>query len=428
MDPFLGLIMKKNILAIGMWVETSGLSRVTHHVLKSVATDHNVQLIGMGYKGPVHQRDNITVLPCNLNGGDMHGLAQAERLISTKSPDLVFICCDIGLVPKYGRFLQKYRGRIKSILYLAMDGKILDPHCSGLFSSFDHVVTYTRFASDQVRKAYKIASRKRPLEMPHLKVIPHGVDHSSFHQLSEHMKRAAYDKFIGDGRCDQEDNFIVLNANRPHGRKRIDKTIEGFARFAIGKPKGVRLYLHHARTIPRERHQIKHWILKYGVRDRVILNPLGPRSEFLSDTELNELYNICQVGINNSSGEGWGLVSFEHAATGMAQIVPDHSACTEIWKGAAHLLPAYEETPFPTCNLMMQEVDPGDIAQALEKVYSDAGYRNSLAAKGQALVTEAKYQWENIEDEWRQFFAGVITIETPVVSRTDATSRLSLTK
>lgn len=31
-------------------------------------------------------------------------------------------------------------------------------------------------------------------------------------------------------------------------------------------------------------------------------------------------------------GEGWGMVSFEHVATGAVQIVPDRSACGKLWK------------------------------------------------------------------------------------------------
>lgn len=32
-------------------------------------------------------------------------------------------------------------------------------------------------------------------------------------------------------------------------------------------------------------------------------------------------------------GEGWGLVSFEHGASGPAVIVPDHTSCAELWRG-----------------------------------------------------------------------------------------------
>ena len=48
------------------------------------------------------------------------------------------------------------------------------------------------------------------------------------------------------GLPDPENAFIVLNASRFDQRKRIDLTVEGFARFAAGKPANVRPRLHHA--------------------------------------------------------------------------------------------------------------------------------------------------------------------------------------
>jgi len=50
----------------------------------------------------------------------------------------------------------------------------------------------------------------------------------------------------------------------------------------------------------------------------------------LDDRELNLLYNACDVGLNTASSEGWGMVSFEHAATGAAQIVPRSWVCGEV--------------------------------------------------------------------------------------------------
>jgi hypothetical protein len=52
-----------------------------------------------------------------------------------------------------------------------------------------------------------------------------------------------------------------------------------------------------------------------------------------------DMGNACDVGINRAMGEGWGLASFEHAAAGAAQVVPNHTACSEIWRERAELIP-----------------------------------------------------------------------------------------
>ena len=136
--------------------------------------------------------------------------------------------------------------------------------------------------------------------------------------------------------ADPENSFIVLNASRPDKRKRVDLTIAGFARFAAGKPANVRLCLHHAIMGGPEQAQIGALIEQLGLKERVHLNPLA--GGVIDDDALNLLYNACDVGINTSMGEGWGLVSFEHGAAGAAQIVPDHSACAELWRGRGEMI------------------------------------------------------------------------------------------
>jgi glycosyltransferase involved in cell wall biosynthesis len=55
------------------------------------------------------------------------------------------------------------------------------------------------------------------------------------------------------------------------------------------------------------------------------------------DDMLNLIYNSCDVGINTADGEGWGLIPFEHASCRKPQIVPNHTACADIWEEAALL-------------------------------------------------------------------------------------------
>ena len=122
---------------------------------------------------------------------------------------------------------------------------------------------------------------------------------------------------------------MVLNASRPDRRKRVDLTVKGFAQFAADKPANVRLCLHHAIMDEASERELRSVIQQCGIAERVSLNPLG--NGVAADDDLNLLYNACDVGINTSMGEGWGLVTIEHGAAGAPQIVPDHTACAELW-------------------------------------------------------------------------------------------------
>jgi hypothetical protein len=92
----------------------------------------------------------------------------------------------------------------------------------------------------------------------------------------------------------------------------------------------------------------------------VSLNPLGSR--IVDDVELNLLYNACDVGITTSMGEGWGQVSCEHGAAGAAQIVPDHTACAELWRGRAELIPPVRSYTREFSVLEMGEVSAEGVA------------------------------------------------------------------
>ena len=135
------------------------------------------------------------------------------------------------------------------------------------------------------------------------------------------------------------------------------------------------------------------------------LNPLGER--VADDAALNLLYNACDVGLLTSMGEGWGLVSFEHGAAGAAQIVPDHSACTEIWSGRAEMVaPARRYIPeFST--LEMGEVSAEGTAQALNNLYCDPQRRQHLAQAAYEAAQNPDYSWDAIAERFDDLFAGL---------------------
>jgi glycosyltransferase involved in cell wall biosynthesis len=228
--------------------------------------------------------------------------------------------------------------------------------------------------------------------VPQLEVVPHGIDTHLFHPLGG---RSAIRAGI-PGLCDlPPEGFVVLNANRSEPRKRIDITLKGFAQFARDKPAGVRLYLHMGET--REGNGLRTLVGELGIGNRVVLASTEagghPR---LDDAALNRLYNACDVGLNTASSEGWGMISFEHAATGAAQIVPGTWVCGEIWRDHAELLPAAPGGQ--TCTRYTKEiaVSADDVAAALERLYADGAHRRAMAERAACLATMPSFQWSAI--------------------------------
>lgn len=124
-------------------------------------------------------------------------------------------------------------------------------------------------------------------------------------------------------------DFIFLNTNRNNYRKGWDKTIEAFLKFykKSNQPKDVKLFINcyldydHGYDI---RMLITDTCEQLGLDIKYVINNvilISPNSAHLTDQQINQLYNSCDVGINTCMGEGFGLCTVEQASLGITQVV-----------------------------------------------------------------------------------------------------------
>jgi glycosyltransferase involved in cell wall biosynthesis len=281
-----------------------------------------------------------------------------------------------------------------TIFYGAADGEeSVTAEIAAQLARADCYVAFQQFGRDLVERHFaEIAARPACVE-----VIPHGVDTALFHPVD---KQAARREVFGTRALD--DAFIVLNANRNQLFKRIDLCVEGFALFARDKPPNVKLCLHMG---TREAEPGETALAdRFGVRDRLLLTGRSEHHPGVSSERLNLIYNACDAGVNTSEKEGWGLIAFEHAATRAPQIVPRHTACAELWEGAALLLDPAKEDSMVRYQHAGRTVTVDGVAAAFERLYSDPAERERLAAAAFARATEPRYSWEAIAAQWDALF------------------------
>jgi glycosyltransferase involved in cell wall biosynthesis len=142
---------------------------------------------------------------------------------------------------------------------------------------------------------------------------------------------------------------------------------------------------------------------------------IDPRRVIFSDRELtsgglNELYNACDVGVNTSAGEGWGLVSFEHAATGAAQVVPRHSACAELWAGAGVFLEPAGSSRAPMALCENQDVTAAGLSAALTRLYDDEACRREMNERAYRTALDPRYRWDTIARGWNDLFSSLVGV------------------
>jgi len=398
------------LIAIGFNTYGTGLTRVMHSIMRRLADRHEIHYLGIGYSGETTHDRGLTIYPTNPKGGDVFAAFQAKRLIEEIDPALVFILHDIWCFDYYLRILGPYRDRLKIVCYIPLDGKIRNEVDAAPLEQADRVVVYTQFARKEFEGAFeRLRDKRGEGEFPAVDVIPHGIDPERFYPFQELLQASfaspararAKRKVFGDFQG-LDESFIVLNASRPDKRKRVDLTVKGFARFAADKPANVRLCLHQAIMGQPEREELSSLVQQFGLEERLHLNPLG--GGVVDDEKLNLLYNACDVGINTSMGEGWGMVSFEHGGAGAAQIVPAHSACADLWRGRAELIQP-ERSYIPEFSVLeMGEVSAEGVAQALNNLFYNPQRRQQLAHAAFETAHKPEHSWNDIPERFNDLF------------------------
>lgn len=387
------------VLVVGHGASERGFGRVARGIVEQLS--HRFAVSHFSPYGDSPEFDAPWRFIPSRRAGDAYGIAQLPAIVEATRPDVVLLIDDLFTVPLRLRALRGAGSRPTVIAYVPIDDEYFPPGMLVDAAKVDRLVAYTetgvRVFGDTVRGSRPAAGDAAP---PPIDVIPHGVDHAVFRPLGgaagglpRERARAREEVF---GRSDLD--FIVLNANRNQPRKRIDITIEGFARFAAGKPDGVKLCLHTAVADPRR--DLTRLMRRFRIADRVLMTGEDPRRHpTASDQELNLIYNACDVGINTSTTEGWGLVSFEHAATGAAQIVSNFGVRAELWDAAAVLLP----TRLSNDHGVVEHVaTPAGVADALERLYIDRAFLRRMSAAGFARATERRFTWASIADQWSE--------------------------
>lgn len=388
------------LLIAGQVAGATGFARVVRTLAAQLTPWYQVHVFGLDAHGGWPESDGWLLHP-NSDLFDLYGIAGFERCLQSLQPNLVLLVNDFWILPKYLRSLRGSSAR--KLVYFPIDGEVLDPAMLSPLRDFDEIVVYTEFAASVVRRAAGIAALPVSVPLHRPQIIPHGIDTSRFKPCAAdplEQRHIARSQLFPDY-PELVDSLIVLNANRNQPRKRIDLTLEGFARFAATTQADARLYLHMGQqeigwNIARLAKQL-------GIASSLLFSVDSDGHPDWDDSRLNWLYNACDLGLNTSTGEGWGLVSCEHGATRAAQLVPEHSACQEIWRQAAWLMPAPEPVKMGGF-LQGYKVGAEGVASGLARLAERAEMRSDLADAAWQRMNQPALSWPEIASQWHRLF------------------------
>jgi D-inositol-3-phosphate glycosyltransferase len=405
-SPFMTRSNGVRILVLGQTRIGTGYARIIDSLLPRLRRSFNLEQVVPGSPRnlprapwPVHILDETT---------SAHQRTHLLRIIRARRVDLLLIADDLSRVKRYAEVVQTIRNHVRVLVYGPVDGPVFDPEVANALLNVHRVVVYTTSQEDRLRGVLRRqGAHTSSGVVPRLSTIGLGVDTTIFRPTASRGydtaalldRRRVRRRLFGTDAF--RNAFIVLNANRNVIRKRIDLTVAGFARFAFRKPSGVLLYLHMGDGGPSAWH-LGHLIRAHSVEKRTLRPPPAIRLPSIPTRRLALLYNACDVGVNTSVAEGWGLVNWEHGATGAAQVIPDHTACAELWGEAALRIRSYRslvtEVPF------YEEftVDPVEMASCLERLYLNREFLMEKSIQALHHTSDPTFSWDAAANAWRE--------------------------
>jgi len=393
---------RPKILIIGDAVAPTGFARVIRSIFEPLHQDYELHQLATRFEGGPH--DYPWKLYPAGKAGNRYGFDQVTMLVDQLQPAIVFLLYDIVFQVQYLEHLRKAAAKPRIVFYSPVESGPIAPEIMKRLGGLSRYVVFTEYGRQEIESGVRIVRENDPaFQFPDLEVIPHGVATEKFFPLPD--KAEARRRMRLDDAA-HRDAFIVLNANRNMPRKRIDLTIHGFSLFAKDKPDQVKLYLHMATE--DSGWNVLILAKRYGIFDRLIMTQADNSRPTFSDEELNFLYNACDVGINTTTGEGWGMPSFEHAATRAAQIVPRHTSLADLWKDAAEFIDPVMTLTYPGNLTHAHIVTPLGVAGALQRLYEDRAHREALAAAAYRNATRPELSWSLIAGRWRRLFDGIL--------------------
>ena len=330
---------------------------------------------------PSEMQQHCKMYPAMTHGSDPFGSHRIGEMVQRIKPDLVWVTNDLWIGINLWQAVEQLKEQLgfKFFVYTPIDSYGLFSELNETVSKWDGLATYTEFGKEELIKM----GYSKPIH-----IIPHGTDFSKFFPIDPIESR----KSLGV----PEDVFIVFNGNRNQPRKRIDLTIKSFVKFAKDKP-DARLWLNMgAKDMGWEVIPLLKRVSRdegYNPKGKLILtSPNFSTDNCLSIEQLNQVYNSVDIGLNTCIGEGWGLVNTEHAATGTAQVVPDHTSLKEIFNGVPRISCNASETD-RNYGLERMLPDPDSVVDLLNNYYEN---RDALKRDGQWCydrIHEKQFTW-----------------------------------
>ena len=311
--------------------QTTGYSKVSYNLLRQLGSlSPRVKTFHFGFqrhptKSSIRKYpDGIVPYDAAANEDPKEegfGFNKIHEYLEMVQPDLVMIYNDPLIIYKFIEAMKHDKMKSTYKLWLYVDQVyegIAPPLVQKMNEHADRIYCF----SETWKQIYSRYGGSSPY------VLEHSVDTNVFSKLPADV-RLSQRASLGI----PADAKVFLNANRNSQRKRLDLTIAGFVKLLSRKPDAPYYLMIVTNVNPQSGayYDLQRIYLEelntYNMVDpnytsRLLLVDTAPPNT-IDDDGINKIYNVTDVGVNTSDGEGFGLCQMEHMVTGAPQIVTD---------------------------------------------------------------------------------------------------------
>lgn len=315
-------------------------------------------------------------------------------------PDIVIAMADYWMVDYLYKFIDAGIRPFKLIHEVPIDGEPIPISWVRDFKKADAIISMSKYGKRVIHDVDKSCN---------VTIIPRGIDIVKFAKINapKDMLRKTY-------MPDAEGEFVVGVFDRFQDRKQVCRAVESFAKFiSDGKHPKCSLYLHMDINDPFSISQKKTLdgeygiIERFGIKHRVIINKHITVEKGVPVSELNALYNCCDVRLSTSQGEGWGYCTTESMACGVPNIGTAFTTFPELLgeneeRGLLANVQAYITGMY---NIERALVDTSHVAYQLDRLYRSPSLRKRLGECSRAFVY--RFRWDVVIKQWEKLIDGL---------------------
>ena len=220
------------------------------------------------------------------------------------------------------------------------------------------------------------------------------------------------DIFVNKPKPEQlSSKFVIGNLNRNQPRKQPVRALEAFAKFAKDKPD---VLLHMQMDWNDEfGWPIGYFADLYGIRPKLI----APKPVGISREEVSNTYNMWDLNLTPTAGEGFGLTHIEGFACGLPSIATDYTTSKELIMDGT---PSPRGTLVKAKDLYWQKLNTAAVRRSLididdlVKVFNKYYYNRDMVikhGKNAREWAEKNVAWKVIQPQWEKLVADTLSEE-----------------